>query len=328
MTTAPAPNPILVVGSLNADLVIRTERIPGPGETVHGHDFTTMPGGKSANQAAAAGNLGARVTMIGAVGNDAHGTMLLRSLTAKGVDISGIHKFEDTPTGVAIITVEESGQNNIVIDAGTNGLIWPNTIVENRKLFEGVSVVCLCLEIPEVAVKAAAEEGQRHDATVILNLSPYAEVSPELIAATDIILVNEHECAQFLGGTAVPPPDAPNDAWLPVLDAFVEIGIPQAVITLGSDGSVVLDSTAEEKVHRIPARKVVAVDTTGTGDAFFGAFAFRIAQGDLIQTAAKYASVTASIAATRHGAQPSYPTAKEVATIIAEDVALQPSEDA
>lgn len=147
---------VVVVGSLNADLTVYTERIPGPGETVHGRDFTVSPGGKSANQAVAAGKLGARVAMIGAVGRDDRGTMLLDSLRGADVDVRAVTQLEDAATGVALIIVDTAGENNIVISPGANGRLSPEDVRVHASVFDGAAVVCLCLEVSQGTVLEAA----------------------------------------------------------------------------------------------------------------------------------------------------------------------------
>ena len=265
--TRDTPRRIVVAGSLNADLTIYCERLPHPGETLHGSGFAVNPGGKSANQAVAAGRLGGRVTLIGAVGNDPNGNMLLASTAGAGVDISHVRRVEE-PTGVAVISVEDSGEN----DAG---------------------------------------------ATVLLNLSPYAPIEDKLARLTGVLLVNSHEASQFLGGPAMPSSDAPASDWLAAVEEFAGRGLAKVLVTLGSAGSMVLDSTnTGEPVVWIAPTKVNAVDTTGAGDAFTGSVAARLAAGDSLVDAARYASVAAALATTKKGTQAAYPSAAEVAAVL------------
>lgn len=309
---------IVVVGSLNADLTIYTERLPQPGETVHGNGFAVNPGGKSANQAVAASKLGGKVSLIGAVGEDPNGTMLLDSTANAGVDVSRVRR-SDTATGVAVISVDANGENSIIISAGANGTLSPADV--DFAAFRDAAVVCLCLEVGIDTVVAAAQAGHDAGATVLLNLSPYAEV-PELLAGlSDVLLVNAHEAALFLGSEAdIPAADADAEAWEPVRSQFADRGLNRVLVTLGSQGSVVLDSQArgtQEQLTRIAPTRVDAVDTTGAGDAFTGAVAARLAAGDSLAEAASFASVAAALAATKKGTQAAYATLEEVEAVLA-----------
>ncbi|MFJ4262553.1 ribokinase [Paenarthrobacter nicotinovorans] len=302
---------IVVVGSLNADLTIYTERLPQPGETVHGNGFAVNPGGKSANQAVAASKLGGNVTLIGAVGEDPNGTMLIESTAGAGVDVSRVRR-SDVATGVAVISVDANGENSIIISAGANGTLAPADV--DFAAFRDAAVVCLCLEVGIDTVVAAAQAGHDAGATVLLNLSPYAEV-PELLAGlSDVLLVNAHEAALFLGSEAdIPSAEANAEAWEPVRSQFADRGLQRVLVTLGSQGSVVLDSLARgEQLTRIAPTRVSAVDTTGAGDAFTGAVAARLAAGDSLVDAASFASVAAALAATKKGTQAAYATLEEV----------------
>ncbi|MDQ0278383.1 ribokinase [Arthrobacter silviterrae] len=307
---------IVVAGSLNADLTIYCERLPLPGETLHGTGFAVNPGGKSANQAVAAARLGGRVTLVGAVGSDPNGDMLVASTAGTGVDVSHVRRVPE-PTGVAVISVEDSGENSIIISAGANGTLGPGAM--DPALFDGAGVVCLCLEVPLETVLAAAQAGHDAGATVLLNLSPYAPVGDALAHLTDVLLVNAHEASAFLGGLDMPSADAPLPEWLAAAGAFAGRGLTKVLVTLGSAGSVVLDAdNTAEPVVRIAPTKVDAVDTTGAGDAFTGAVAARLAAGDALADAARYASVAAALAATRKGTQTAYPSATEVEAAITE----------
>jgi ribokinase len=309
---------IVVVGSLNADLTIYCERLPLPGETVHGNGFAVNPGGKSANQAVAASRLGGNVSLVGAVGEDPNGDMLLSSAAGSGVDVGHVRTSSE-PTGVAVIAVDAGGENNIIISAGANGTLSPADVAEASDVLDQAAVVCLCLEVSMETVLAAAQAGHDAGAAVLLNLSPYGEVPEALIALADVLLVNAHEAALFLGdGAAVPGPDAAGAEWDKVRLRFAERGIRQVLVTLGSQGSVVLDSLAAEdsQVTRIEPTKVKAVDTTGAGDAFTGAVAVRLAAGDALADAAAFASVAAALATTRKGTQAAYPEAGDVARLL------------
>ena len=313
---------IVVVGSLNADLTIYCERLPLPGETVHGTGFAVNPGGKSANQAVAASLLGADVSLIGAVGEDANGEMLLSSAAGAGVDVGHVRSVPEA-TGVAVIAVDGHGENNIIISAGANGTLSPADVAAASDAFDGAAVVCLCLEVSLETVEAAARAGHDAGATVLLNLSPYAGISRELAELADVLLVNAHEASLFLGSGDVPdagmPGAAADDAgWDRIRGRFADRGLQRVLVTLGADGSVVLDSQAAgPKVTRIAPTAVKAVDTTGAGDAFTGAVAARLAAGDPLAAAAAFASVAAALAATRKGTQAAYPGTADVERLLA-----------
>lgn len=301
---------IIVAGSLNVDLTIYCDRLPLPGETLHGTGFAVNAGGKSANQAVAASLLGSSVTLIGAVGEDANGAMLLASAAAAGVDVSRVRRSAE-PTGVAVISVDSRGENSIILSAGANATLAPAQL--DAALFAGAAVVCLCLEVPLETVQAAAQAGHDGGATVLLNLSPYAPIPSELAALTDVLLVNAHEASEFLDGFTLPAAQDPESEWEPAVARFAARGLSRVLLTLGSQGSVVLDSTSPTRAVRIAPTRVDAVDTTGAGDAFTGAAAARLAAGDSLLEAARYASVAAAMTATKKGTQAAYPTVADVA---------------
>lgn len=301
---------IVVVGSLNADLVVRTARFPQPGETLTGSELAVIPGGKGANQAVAAGRLGGDVTMVGAVGDDAHGSLLLDSLSSSGVDVTRIARRDDVATGTAVITVDDPGENTIIVSTGANGTLTPDRIGEAWTALDGAGVVCLCLEVPIDTVLETARRGAAAGALVLLNVSPYGPVPEELLQTTGVLLVNEHEAADLVG---VDPEEA---GWEAVATALRSHGIRRAVVTTGAAGSVVIDGEAAPT--SVPSPTVDAVDTTGCGDAFMGALALRLAAGDELVDAARFASSVGSYAATGAGAQASYPDQDQLAAFLEE----------
>ncbi|QNE13172.1 ribokinase [Pseudarthrobacter sp. NBSH8] len=319
--TAGSQTRIVVVGSLNADLTIYCERLPLPGETVHGNGFAVNPGGKSANQAVAASLLGGDVSLVGAVGVDANGHMLLSSAAGAGVDVSGVRTSSTEATGVAVIAVDSNGENNIIISAGANGTLSPADVAAAAESFDGAAVVCLCLEVSLDTVESAARAGRDAGATVLLNLSPYAEIPQQLADLTDILLVNAHEASLFLGSAAIPGHDADASDWEAVRRHFAERGLQRVLVTLGAHGSMVLDSLAPsgQQLVRVAPIKVKAVDTTGAGDAFTGAVAARLAAGAPLADAAAFASVAAALATTRKGTQAAYPEVADVERVVASD---------
>jgi ribokinase len=291
---------VVVVGSLNADLTVRTHSFPEPGETVHGSKLVITAGGKGANQAVAASLLGAHVAMLGAVGDDAHGRMLRKSLTHARVDTARIYTV-DEPTGTAIVVVDDRGENIIVLSTGANGTLDTEAVAPAADLLERAAVLCLCLEIPICTVVAAARAGRAAGVLVVVNLSPYADVPDELLENTDVLLVNENEASQLVGR-------AVRSDWLATLEALERRKIRRAVITLGRDGAIVLDATADDTVVEVATVDIDPIDTTGSGDAFTGALAARLAAGDTLHTAATFATRAGAFAATLPGTQASYPT--------------------
>ncbi|WP_182047667.1 ribokinase [Curtobacterium sp. ME26] len=280
---------IVVVGSLNADLVVRTERFPQPGETLHGSDLAILPGGKSANQAVAAGRLGGTVRMIGAVGDDGNGMLLRESVASAGVDTTHVAVRQGVATGTAVITVDAAGENTIVVSGGANATLTPEDLPADA--FDGTGVLGLCLEVSLDVVLAAARAGHAAGATVLTNLSPFGAVPQELLDLTDVLLVNEHEAA-----------------------ALGDHGVARSIVTRGGAGCVVHDGDAEPV--EVAAVRVDPVDTTGCGDAFTGAVALRLDAGDSLVEAARFAVGVGAYAATKPGAQASYPTTSELESFL------------
>ncbi|MGY0024161.1 ribokinase [Streptomyces sp. cg35] len=297
---------LLVVGSANADLVVGVERRPGAGETVLGSDLVVHPGGKGANQAVAAAKLGARTALLARVGDDGHGTLLRESMESAGVDTSGV-LVGGAPTGVALITVDPSGDNSIVVSPGANGRLTPGDVRAAGELFAGAKVVSVMLEIPLETVAEVAR-GLAEGARLVLNPSPPAPLPDEVLAVCDPLIVNEHEARVVLGSQADGDPGDRED-WA---RALLALGPRSVVITLGSEGALVADASGSSRVASV---KVKAVDTTGAGDAFTAALAWRLGTGESLAEAAAYAARVGAAAVTKEGAQASYPTADEVAAL-------------
>ncbi|NGO67353.1 ribokinase [Streptomyces boncukensis] len=305
---------LLVVGSANADLVVHVDQRPAAGETVLGSDLAIHPGGKGANQAAAAARLGARTTLLARVGNDAYGRMLSQAQRAAGADTTGLLEGEDAPTGVALITVDAAGDNSIVVSSGANARLTPEDVTEARRLFEAATVVSLQLEIPRETVEAAAHTAAASGARVVLNPSPPAPLPGSVLAVCDPLVVNEHEARRLLEDPADGRVDGRVDdratgrpeEWA---EALLERGPRSVVVTLGAEGALV--ATPGSAAVRVPSPSVTAVDTTGAGDAFTGALGWRLGRGDGLVDAVRYAVRVGSFAVTRAGAQESYPGAEE-----------------
>ncbi|WP_329011317.1 ribokinase [Streptomyces sp. NBC_01601] len=293
---------LLVVGSANADLVVGVERRPGAGETVLGGDLAVHPGGKGANQAVAAARLGARTALLARVGDDGHGTLLLDSLGSAGVDTSAVLRG-GAPTGVALITVDPSGDNSIVVSPGANSRLTEGDV--RADVVGAARVVSAQLEIPLETV-AAVVRALPEDTRFVLNPSPPRPLPGEVLAACDPLVVNEHEARVLLGDQEAG--DDPAD-WARRLLA---LGPRSVVVTLGAKGALVCDASG---VRAVPSVAVAAVDTTGAGDAFTAALAWRLGAGEELPVAAAYAARVGAAAVTRRGAQESYPTAADVAAL-------------
>lgn len=296
---------LLVVGSANADLVVGVDRRPGPGETVLGSDLVVHPGGKGANQAVAAARLGARTALLARVGDDAHGRLLRASQQEAGVDTGGV-LVGGAPTGVALITVDPSGDNSIVVSPGANARLTPEDIRAAGPLFAAARVVSVQLEIP-LATVAETSRAVPSGARLVLNPSPPAPLPDEVLAACDPLVVNEHEARYILGDGAGDTPDS----WA---RGLIALGPRSVVITLGAEGALVCDTRGGDPVH-VPSPRVDAVDTTGAGDAFTAALAWRLGLGEELTVAAAFAVRVGAAAVTKEGAQASFPTGEEVSAL-------------
>jgi len=291
---------ILVIGSLNADLVVRAPHFPQPGETISGDDLHIIPGGKGANQAVAASRQGASVAMLGRVGKDSFGPFLLESLKSDSVDTTHV-QIDDAATGTAIIVVDANGQNSIVLSAGANGKVTPADVERASAL--NPSLILLQLEIPMLTVLHAAQYAKRNGIRVILNPAPAGPLPDELISLTDFIVPNETELSLLTGFEVKDIPSAEQAA-----KVLLQRGAGNVIVTLGSKGALVVSSN---QVTHVDAHKVNVIDTTAAGDAFIGGFASALLRGVEIEEAVKYANACGALAATKFGAQPSLPTREE-----------------
>lgn len=297
---------VVVIGSLNMDLVVRAPRLPKGGETLAGHTFTTAPGGKGANQAVAAARLGARVAMIGCVGADPYGDFLTRSLLREGIDCQGVSVAAEVPTGIASILVDDQGQNAIVIVAGGNGELSAAHLQAQESVLDQAKLVIAQLEVPLATVGDALARAHALGKTVILNPAPATGPLPaEWYAHIDYLVPNESE-ASLLTGLPVENLDQAEAA----ARQLVAAGARQVLLTLGGQG--LLQVNADSCRHH-PATPVKAVDTTAAGDTFLGGFAAGLAEGLSVDAAIALGQQAAAIAVTRPGAQPSIPTRQELA---------------
>lgn len=272
---------VVVLGSANADMIVRVARRPGPGETVLGSDTEILPGGKGANAAVAAARLGASVALLGAVGTDGNGDLLLDSLRSAGVATDRVRRAP-RPTGTAYITVDEAGENSIIVSPGANADVTVSDVD-----LTGASVLACSLEVPVPVVAHAVREAVRAGVRAVVNLSPVADF--DAFEGLDPLVVNEHE-AEFLGGDPA---------------RLLALGPRSVVITKGGKGALLATASGVEEFAAPP---VAVVDTTGAGDAFVGALAAALADGGDLSAAVRFAIQVASHSVTARGAQPSYPT--------------------
>jgi ribokinase len=294
---------LIVIGSSNTDLIVRSARLPAAGETVLGGDLVTAAGGKGANQAVAAARLGAPVTFVGRVGGDMFGQQAAASLKREGLDLRYLVRDPDAPSGVALIVVDDAGQNLIAVAPGANHRLTPADVAAAQPAIASAKVMLLQLEVPLETVFAAAQAGRAAGLTVVLNPAPAQSLPAELYPLLDFITPNEHEAAA-LTGQAEPEAAART---------LLACGVHTVITTLGAAGALVADSSG---MRRVPGFRVQAVDTTAAGDAFNGGLAVALARNDDLEAAVRYAHAVAALSVTRAGAQPSLPTAAEVLELL------------
>jgi ribokinase len=299
-----------VLGSLNADLVVRLPRLPRVAETVLGERLRTFPGGKGANQAVAAARLGSEVCMVGRVGRDAFGDSLLDTLAADGVDTACVERDPDEPTGAALILVEEGGQNMIAVAPGANARVDATDVRRAAARLNGPeSLLLLQLEVPLAAVESAVQAAREHGSRVILNAAPATAMLPDtLLRGLDVLVVNEIEAASLFGG----PVSSLNDA-ARVGQAALESGVGAAIVTLGAAGAMVVHPSGGTHIAAYP---VVAVDATAAGDAFVGALGVALGRGTDLVAAARLGAAAGAAAAARAGAQSSLPRPAELEALL------------
>lgn len=296
---------IVIIGSVNMDLVLRVPRMPLPGETLAGDKFMTIPGGKGANQAVACARLsapGPAVAMVACVGEDAFGQQMRQSITACGIDDRYIDEVAGEATGIASIMVDANAQNSIVIAAGANGRLDVERIERARPLIEQASIVLLQLEVPMATVIHSIELAHALGKIVVLNPAPAQSLPRELLQKIDYLILNEIEVAMLA--------EEQSDDIALLAHKLHDLGARNVVVTLGEKG--VYGSFADGRQRHLPARKVQAVDTTAAGDTFIGGFIGAIAQGRDQFDAIAYAQAAAALSVTRVGAQTSIPLRDEV----------------
>jgi ribokinase len=292
---------IVVVGSSNTDMVVRSEHLPVRGETVLGEEFIMTAGGKGANQAVAAARLGVEVTFVARLGRDVFGERLLAGYQAEGIKTDYIVRDDVEASGVALIVVDRAAENIIAVAPGANGCLSLDDVRAAGPAIEEADCVLLQLEIPLAAVRAAIELAKQHKVRVILNPAPAQMLPDDLLRKVDVLTPNENEAARLVGDDFDPVRD--------VLPTLAARGLRGIVMTRGTSGCDIL--VGAERQH-VPGFHVEAVDTTGAGDCFNGALAVALARDLTMVDAARYANAAAALAVTRFGAQTSMPTDEEV----------------
>lgn len=295
---------VIVVGSINMDLVASVDRFPRAGETILGRTFAQHPGGKGANQAVAAARAGASTQIVAALGEDEHGRQMREFLVASGVGCANVRSRATTPTGTALITVC-AGENSIVVVPGANATLRAGDL-SDVAIAPG-EVLVAQLEIPIATVAAAMQRGQRLGAVTVLNAAPMLDAAKVLLRHAHVLIVNEIELTA-LSGMPIDAHTAPHQI-AQAADSLRERGLPTIIATLGARGAIVVGESAW---FEIPGRHVEVVDTTGAGDCFIGAFAAALADGRSLRSAAAFANTAASICVQRPGAGPSMPTRTEI----------------
>jgi ribokinase len=298
---------IAVVGSLNIDLIAYAQRVPNAGETVIGDRFQMGFGGKGANQAVMAARLGGRVSMIGALGDDVYADMTFDNLAAQGVDATHVARVQGS-SGVAPIWVEPDGTNRIIVVGGANDLVDPEVAAAAIRSLEDVRAVIGQLEIPQAVTAAAFRAARDRGIRTILNPAPAATLGRDLLDATEYLMPNEHELALVAGRESI---DLDDDATL--IEIAASLGV-RLIVTLGARGAAM---EADGVVYRVPADRVDAIDTTGAGDAFVGAFAFGLASGLDELSAVRLGIACASDSVTRTGTQSSFASPERAAELLA-----------
>ena len=298
-----SPPRLLVVGSANMDLVVKAPRMPVRGETVMGGEFSTVRGGKGANQALACARMGAEVWMLGCVGRDAFGEALVAGLASDGVRCDLMRRHETSPSGIAVIIVEATGENSIVVATGANGELTAEDVARVPD-FGSFDAVLTQLEAPLPAVEATLAAAREHGVLSLLDAGPPTAAARGLVGAADVLSPNETEAKALLGlspGAEFDPLDA--------AERLLAAGAPRVVMKLGAEGALVAEPDRRE---RVPAFRVEAVDTTGAGDAFTAALAVSLARGDSLLRATTVGAAAGALAATVFGAAPSMPTCEAV----------------
>ena len=310
--TVPPAGRIVVVGSINVDLVVRVATLPRPGETVLGGRFASVPGGKGANQAVAAARAGGRTTFVARVGDDSMGHAAINAFRAEGIETDFITITPHGPTGVALILVDASGENSIAVAGGANDRLCTDDIERARPAIEAADVILLQLEVPLEAVAHAVTIARAAGTRVILNPAPARPLPAAILARVDILTPNETEGESLASQGDAPAPSAADaDA---LAGTLLGLGPRAVVVTRGAAGALV--ATAEDRTH-VAAFPVEPRDTVAAGDVFNGCLAVMLAEGLDLVAATRFAAAAAAISVTREGAQTSAPRRGEIEAFLA-----------
>ncbi len=294
---------ILVIGSSNTDLIVKVKKFPVAGETIEGISFLQAMGGKGANQALAAHKLGGDVKFITCLGKDANGQNSLKYYEQEGLDVSLSLIIDEVPSGTAMIWVEESGENCIVITPGANRMLTPKYIYDVEEAIAAADIVLLQMEIPYDTVKTVCDIARKYQKKIMLNVAPARQLDSQLLKKIDILVVNETE-AELISEEKIK--DVGKEK---VVDRLLDKGVQTVVLTLGKQGCYFKN---DQTTHFFPAFQVDPLDTTGAGDTFCGALAAELSRGHTWDEALQFATAASAICVTRMGAQPSIPAENEV----------------
>lgn len=301
---------VVVVGSSNADMVAHVQRAPEAGETVLCESYTTVAGGKGANQVVAARRMGAKVTFVACVGEDTLGMEAIERFRQDGIDVRHITKLKDAPTGTAFIWVDSAGENRIVVASGANGRLSPDHVERAAAAIQEADVLLCQLETPLPAIQRALQIAREAGVKTILNPAPAVSLEPYILHLVDILTPNLGEASLILGETIPSPPDTERTA-----GRLLDRGVGAVCMTLGADGCLIMTANRSASILGAPAVQVV--DTTAAGDTFAGALAALVGSGKSIEAAARVAVGAASLACTVRGAQPSIPRLETVEAFLA-----------
>lgn len=301
---------IVVVGSANTDLTVQVPQLPGPGETVLGSDFHQAAGGKGANQAVAAARAGGSVSFVGCVGEDAFGRQALQDLGKEDIDTEHVFTAKGVPTGVALITVDETGENSIAVAAGANAELTPERLARAQATLAAADVLLVQLEVPLETVEAAVRAASEHGAAVVLDPAPAQPLGRALLERVSVLTPNAAEAEQLAGARV--DREAGPQALAATLHAQGAGGV---IVTQGTSGAFVAGGI-EGRQEQVPGRNVEATDATAAGDVFSGTLAVALAEGRPLSEAARFANAAAALSVTVRGAQPSVPHREAIETAL------------